>query len=151
VFSLSFIENPDSERFSFDAETEIVGKIRLGDFEEYFAANATFWSADEYRAQWKEGLSRVCDGFERSCVLTSVSNPETANYFQTWPIYRFGSEVIFQNRLLMLDQLDEPFLFSGLYDFVLPYRTTSEDGAPLSPWKIPVRAIQEFLAACASQ
>ena len=147
VFSLSFVENPDSERFLFDAKTEIVGKIRLGDFEEYFAADVTFWSANEYRAQWREGLSRTCDGLAKSCVLTSVRNPETATFFQAWPIYRFGSEVIIQNRLLMLDQFDEPFLFSRLYDFVLPHRATSEDGAALSQWNIPIAVIEEFVSS----
>jgi len=145
MFSLSFIDNPDRERFSFDAETEILGKIRLGDFEEYFLADVTFWSADDYRAQWKVGLSRMCDGAATSCILTSVSNPEMTNYFQTWPIYRFESEVIFQNRLFMLDEVGEPFLFSRLYDVILPYSAVNEEGAALSQWKIPLRAIQEFL------
>jgi hypothetical protein len=105
AFSLSFIENPEIGRFSFGAETEILGRICFGDFEEYFAANITFWSSDEYFAQWKDGLSRTCDGAATSCILTSVSRPEMANYLQTWPIYRFGSEVIFQNRLFMLDEV----------------------------------------------
>jgi len=146
VFSLSFIENADGERFGFDPENEMLGKIRLGDFEEYFVADTTFWSADDYRAQWREGLSRLCDGVTRSCLLASVSNPEMANYFQSWPIYRFGSEAIFQNRLLMFDQLGEPFLFSRLYDLVLPYSSTTEGGVSISEWKIPLRAVQEFLA-----
>jgi hypothetical protein len=145
VFSLSFLENPDSERFSFDVETEILGKIRLGDFEEYFAASTTFWSAEEYCCQWRDALSRACDGDARSCVLTSVSRPETSNYFQIWLIYRFGSEAIFQNRLMMLDQVDEPFLFGRLYDMVSPYSAVSEEGTTLSQWKVSIRAIQEFL------
>jgi hypothetical protein len=50
----------------------------------------------------------------------------------------------------MLDQIDEPFLFSRLYDTILRYSAISEDGEPFSEWKIPVRTIQEFLETSSS-
>jgi hypothetical protein len=147
VFSLSFVRNPDRQRFAFDPDTETIGRICLDEFEEYFPINITFWSADQYRAQWREALKRICEGADTSCLLTSVDRPDGADtFFDSWFIYRFGAEVVFHNKLLLAEKVGDDFSLDRLCNSAPCYNAISEDGAPISEWRMPLMAVEEFLA-----
>jgi CdiI N-terminal domain len=123
------------------------GSIRIGEFEEVFEMVFEYWSLPRYMAQWREGVKRIIDGHSMSCLLTSVTNPVTANFIFWWPIYRVQETVVFQNQMLFLDLLNEPFDVNNPYQFVDPRETVSEDGLPISEWQTTVNELVAWLRA----
>jgi hypothetical protein len=115
------------------------GIIQIGKFEERFVASLNFWGKDDYYKQWKQAIKRLTDQkSQRSCLITSLTNPKTANFITWWPIYRVGNSVYFQNQILFMSKLDTPFNPDDPYKYVSPRKTITEDKVEISEWELQV-------------
>lgn len=121
------------------------GRIRFGEREETFDAYVGYWSTDHYRRSWIAALRRLTGGADTSCLLTSVSKPEEANFVTGIELYRFGDEVRVQDRVFFLDQHPD-FDLDAPWESMDPYSAVNEDGEPISEWRITIADIEDFLA-----
>lgn len=122
------------------------GEIRLGDFREEFEVVFEYWSPEDYERQWFEALNILLEEGKPSALITSLTDPDNANFLFWWPAYYEGDHIVFQNSVLLLDELASPFVLSRYAEFVPPRERMTEDGEPISEWKIPIEDIREFLA-----
>jgi hypothetical protein len=127
-------------------EKALYGRIRIGDFEEKFVVCLDYWDADKYRCQWVHGLTRLLNSAKRSCLITALPNPKTANFIVWWPIYRVDDTLYFQNQCLLLKNLKSTF------DCRMPYRhvgkrtSVNPSGDRISEWSLPIEEVRKFLA-----
>jgi hypothetical protein len=105
-----------------------------------------FWSEFDYRTQWIAAIRRVLQGEIKSCLITSLTNPDTANFLFWWPIYRVGDEAILHNQVLILDDLVSRFDLNDPYSSLPERETVSDDGLPISEWVIPLSSFAAFLS-----
>lgn len=125
------------------------GEIRIGDFRERFEVSFEYWSPSDYERQWREALGTLAEEGGASALITSMTNPRSANFLFWWPAYREDEMVFFQNGVLLLDDLTKPFDVSRYDEFVPPRERVTEDGEPISEWWVPIADIREFLARSA--
>ncbi len=122
-----------------------VGKIRLGDYCEAFHAELGFWVIEDYEKSWETALNRLVDGTSTSCLVASLTDPQTSNFVVTWPLYRSGDEVYIQNRYLFLEQLEHDFDPAAPWESVSPRSVVNEDGDQISEWQVRVADVRAFL------
>ena len=121
------------------------GIIILADFQETFVASLIYWEVKDYENHWRTALERLVRG-DDSCLITSLTDPKTANFLDWWPIYRNQEVAVFQNHLLFLDTLPRVFTPDNPYQFIPEHRTKTDEGGEISEWTVPVKDIEEFLA-----
>ena len=149
-----FIGFTSSDAVLRDGDSLLAGRIVIGDFEEEFEASLSHWTRERYETQWRDGLRRLVDGVERSCLITSMYDPTTANFIEWWPCYRQGREIAFQNQILFMDRLEAPYDPAVPYRFVRPLTLTNAAGQRISTWRTDVQAVRTYLddtAALASE
>lgn len=131
----------------FDADDPLValGELRLGEVREYFQSVLGFWELGDYTKSWATGLRRILAGASISCLATSVTDPATANFVETWPLYREGSDVYIHNKFLFLDQLTHEFDPKAPWESIGPRSVVNEDGQRISEWQVRVDDIRYFL------
>lgn len=122
-----------------------IGELRLGEQCEWFQAATGYWSVEDYQASWITALQRLLAGAPVSCLITSLTDPRDANFFETWPLYREGEEVFVQNRLLFIDQLAAPFAPDAPWESVDPRTTVDGKGRPVAEWRIALTDVENFL------
>ncbi len=135
------------DRFESHGDYVALGNLKIGDFKEDFHASLSHWNQGRYRSQWQEALERLVKGEERSALVTSMYDPETANFITWWPLYRDGDSVRVQNQVLLLDDLADSFDELNPYRSVGQRETRTEEGDPISEWTVNLPDIEEFLAA----
>ena len=140
MFELQIISGPDEH----DGTPYWGGRITLGAFSEDFQADARFWDAAAYRAQWYAAARRLASAGERTVFLTSFRGLD-AGYQFSWPAWREGARVYFQNRLLLAEQLDPPFALEHLDSYAGVRRSIGEDGDELSEWYVEARDLEEYV------
>jgi hypothetical protein len=140
-FSINFI---DKQTENGDGRFQI-GELRLGDFYETFWASLCYWNKSQYLHQWDDALKRLCNGNDKSCLITSMFNPSIANFIFWWPLYLDGSIVHVQNQILFFEQLDKPFSELNPYDFIGNRATINDDGNKISEWDVPLDDIKFHL------
>jgi hypothetical protein len=146
MFSIKFITDPVPDLEV--GEKAAFGIIQIGDFKERFIASLNFWNVEEYERQWIQGLTRVVNHESESALITSLTDPKNTNFITWWPIYRTKEIIYFQNQFLFLADLSAPFNPRDSYRHVPPRTTKTEDGKqPISEWKLPIAAIENFLNA----
>ena len=62
-----------------------------------------------------------------------------------WPMYPIDANVRFQEHMLFMDELGEPFDLGHLSRYALPYDNVSESGEPVSEWAVPREDLARFL------
>ncbi|MFI1680952.1 hypothetical protein [Streptomyces sp. NPDC020607] len=110
----------------------------------------SYWSADDYRDSWTRALRRLDTERDEidSCLVTSISNPATANFVFCWPLYRRGTDVYVQNAVIFLGELAEEFRPTEPWLSVEPRGTVDEDGNEISEWRTTIDAVRTFLSTC---
>jgi hypothetical protein len=121
-----------------------IGEIKIGNMLETFDMAMGYWTASEYKSQWIDGLKRVALGKD-SALITSLTDPTSANYIVWWTLYARGSEVLVHNQLLILDHLTQAFKVDHPYAHVPSYSNRNEDGEEISEWVTTVAEIGVFL------
>jgi len=120
------------------------GELTLGGASARFQSDLGSWSMRDYEAQWREAIARLLAGQPTSALVTSYRGPETGHHL-IWPMWREGTTVHLQERLVLTEQLPEPFDPASVYALVGERVTVSEGGLPISEWSIPIRQLATFL------
>jgi CdiI N-terminal domain len=141
-FSVDFASVPQAGT----AAPLAVGSIRINSFEESFQADLSYWSAQDYQRSWRQQLLRAVSRRTDSCVITSISDPATANFIEWWLLYPRGEKVAVQNHVLLLQDLAEPFDPQQPERHIPPLERVSDDGVVLSTWDVSVEAVNRLLS-----
>lgn len=142
---MNFSINLTVQEFVDGGERFQVGEIQLGKFHETFMASLSYWTKLDYLIQWKVALIRICNGNDRSCLITSMFDPSIANFIFWWTLYLDGNIVHIQNQILFLDELDKPFLELNPYESIRTRKTVSDEGDKISEWDVDVDDIKVYL------
>lgn len=128
------------------AQSEAVGRITVGEFTETFRMDLSFWSTNDYRRSWRNALQALEDNrTATSCLISSITDPETTNFVFCWPLYRSEEDVYVQNSVLFLDELDVRFEPEAPWHFVGPRCAIDEDGNRISEWSTGMAELRLFL------
>jgi hypothetical protein len=84
-------------------------------------------------------------GAEVSCLLTSVPDPSSANFFIAWPFYRSGYKVYVHNQLIFASELDREFNPDAPWRHIGPRATVDEEGNRISEWRTSCTDVEEFV------
>jgi hypothetical protein len=141
MFDIKFDETEKST--SVDPNLSM-GKITLGTFSERFEIVLEFWSKSDYELQWIDGVRRILEGSPISNLITSLTNPITANFIVWWPMYGEDSVCVFQNQVLFMDQLSDSFDIDDPYQSVGDRNQISEDGDRISEWVVPLDEMEQW-------
>lgn len=133
-FSIAFL--PQDQQPGQDAAVRRA-IITIGGFQERFESSVEFWSESQYELQWAKAVQRLLSGAAKSALITSITDPSSANFLVWWPIYKIGSSVHFQTHVLFLSELDRAFDPENPYQHIPQRATTSDDGEPISEWVLP--------------
>lgn len=142
---MSFSINLADKQFEVGAERYQIGEIRLGEFLEAFRASLFYWTEHDYLNQWKDTLKRICNGNNKSCLITSMDEPSNANFIVWWVLHLDGDIVHIQNQLLFLDDLDKPFCELNPYESIRRRETVDEEGNKILEWDVPLEDIKVYL------
>ena len=122
-----------------------VGRIVIGEFVETFTMPLSYWSASDYRRSWRQAFDVLESGPNaKSCLMVSMTDPETSNFLTCWPMYRDMEAVYFRNAIMLLDELEvnidarEPWVPIG------PRYTIDEDGNKISEWETSMDSLRDF-------
>ncbi|WP_434743909.1 hypothetical protein [Micromonospora sp. SH-82] len=111
-----------------------------------------FWGIPDYLRSWCRAFVALGESSSStSCLMTSMSNPETANYLSCWPLYRDSETVYVQNSILFLDEVRGAFDPSQPWSSISPRETVDDDGNVLSEWRTSMNSMREFFDARCSQ
>ncbi|MBA3954708.1 hypothetical protein H0X48_05315 [Candidatus Dependentiae bacterium] len=98
------------------------GKITIGDFEKRFNIALEYWSIDDYKRQWKEGLERI-KTHDKSCLVYYVQDPSKLPYIGWWRMYKIDNKVYVRNSIIFTHLYknkigDKRFTPETCYDFI---------------------------------
>ena len=126
-------------------ENSASGIIKIGDFEEQFIASLDFWSLSDYRNHWFTALNRFKNGEVTSSLITSLTEPENANFITWWPIYKVKNILYFQNQILFMADLNQTFCLETPFLHIPERETHTDTGEFISEWSVPVDNVIEFI------
>lgn len=121
------------------------GRILIGTFQEEFEMSFEYWTGAEYQRQWSNALDKALTEGTPVALITSLTDPATANYLSWWPIYPIGRELVFQNAILFLNELSERFDLDRYECYVSSREVLTENGDPISEWRASASEVREFL------
>lgn len=139
TFAIEFLPKLEADKRSAK------GEIVIDDFIEKFESELTFWKTEDYIRQWVEGIERIIHMTNNSCLITSISNPDHANFILWWVMYKQDNMILFQNQILFFELLDQKFSLDNPYIHVPKRMTVNEDGKEISEWSVPLQEIKNFL------
>lgn len=139
MFDISFLHTPPANH------TVCHGRIQIGEFTEVFESPLDYWSKSEYESQWHSGVRRIVEERADSCIITSLTEPSSANFLFWWPIYLDGRHVVFQNQVLFLKQCESEFEANRPWLSLRPRQTMSEDGNRISEWRVHATLLEDWL------
>ena len=142
---MNFSINLTNKEFIDGNERFLVGDIQLGEFHEIFMASMSYWNKSDYLMQWKVALIKICNGNDKSCLITSMFDPSIANFIFWWTLYLDGKTVHIQNQIFFLDELEKPFLEANPYEFIPARKTVSDEGDKISEWHVDVNYIEAYI------
>lgn len=146
MFSINLtnrIVPPDCTRPGYDY---VSGEIIIGDFKEHLDIPVSYWSLEDYRAQWRDAVSRLVDGGSRSALLTQCFNPadDYGYCIESWSLYRYGDTVYVHNQYLKGQFLSSPWTLDATVDEI-GERKVDDHGKPLaSEWRITMDELVRF-------
>jgi len=138
VFDIYFLDaEPEEQEEGWLA---LRGCSVLGEFQEEFLAALGPWTREQYQRHWIQAARRLVEGpYDRTGFFTSA--------FQFWwTMWREGEDVFVQQQLLISETLREPFNPDDPYRQLRDRHSTSDDGLPLSEWRLTMNDIRDFLA-----
>lgn len=86
-----------------------------------------------------------------SCLISSITDPETANFIFCWPIYREGEDVYVQNPIIFLDDPEEHFDPQEPWRYVEARSLVDEDGNQISEWTTNISQVRRFRESIGGQ
>lgn len=100
------------------------GQITIGTFKEKFVMPLDYWTLNDYKRQWQEGLERI-RSHDNSCLVATVQDPNRFPLIDMWVIYKIKDKLFIQNHMLCNDVYkevigDNVFTPENCYNFILP-------------------------------
>ncbi|MCX4756215.1 hypothetical protein [Kitasatospora purpeofusca] len=139
------LESQESSGDMTGSLTEAVGRIVIGDFVESFRVPLGFWSESDYRRSWHQAFDALKGDLNaRSCLMVSMTDPESSNFLTCWPMYRDGENVYIQNAIIFLDELESSFDIGEPWASIGPRCAIDEDGNKISEWVAPMDSVRDF-------
>ena len=142
MFSIKFINEYLSSEEKNENSSYV--EITIDEFHDKFLASHDYWDRKKYLHQWIEGLSKVIFGESNSLLITNMYDPQKANFIFTWLMYVIGEKVVFQNKLFILKELNEPFNENDPYTCIPIRITTTDEGYEISEWVTDIESLKEF-------
>lgn len=105
--------------------------------------NFTFWTPTQYEMHWRDAAERALRT-SGAMFIASMTDPATSNFIMTWPCYRVGETVAFQQHILFLDELTEPFAPLSPHAHLPRREAETEDGERISEWSTSTTALRSF-------
>ena len=143
MFAIEVISSPHVEF----GEPVVRGRITLGEFEEEFVAPLVFWSAEDYRRQWREAAELILRGTGKTCFVVAMRASPADGAIFFWSAYKFGSAVYFQHQLLLPETVSGNFDPSNPFAQIGERQVRSETGERISEWQVSWEDILRFLPA----
>ena len=136
MFDISFVTTePEPQENGWLA---LRGRTTLGSHREEFLAALGTWSRADYERHWSDAARRLISDSDSTLFFTSA--------FQfCWTMWRVKEEVFVQERLLIPTTWLEPFDPTDPWRQIGKRHTVSDDGSPISEWRLPFDDIREFL------
>ena len=144
IFQIEFLRSGADDCLT-RREGAAIGKITIGSFSEKFESALSYWSREKYMSQWTRALLQVISSESRSALITSMTDPVTANFLTWWPMYKISGAVFIQNQILFMDQIGRRFDPDKAHEFVGEHFSVDSDGEKLSEWSVPIEVIEAFL------
>jgi CdiI N-terminal domain len=121
----------------------------LGDHRDRSEAPLEFWREPDYEAQWREGVERIADGAEASCLVTVMNEPGAGRRAQFSALYRFDEEVAVHEILWLPDRgsLDPEAIYESVPRYCADFETETAEQMPVSEWRLPQSALRDWLRA----
>ncbi|WP_406158910.1 hypothetical protein OG298_16330 [Streptomyces sp. NBC_01005] len=150
-FAIEVIGDPASEG-GVSLPSEVAGRVTVGDFSESFLMDLSFWMVADYSRSWERALRELeVSENSTSCLISSITDPETANFIFCWPIYREGEAVRVQNSIIFLDGLEEEFNPQEPWRYVKARSLVDEDGNQISEWSTTTSEVRRFRESIGGQ
>jgi len=127
-----------------------VGRIVIGEFEEWFESPLAYWSIEDYRAHWRRSIERTIAGAAKSVLFTSMYEPQCTNWLLCWPLYRERGIVYVQNQMLFMEGIASEFDPTNPYRHIQDRETIDEEGRRISEWKTTVEDLRGFFRTLSS-
>jgi len=122
----------------------LIGNIKINDFNEKFKSNLSIWKEKDYKKQWIEAIKMIIDGHSKSYLITDLRDPRNEVITFCWAMYLFQDKVKIQNNIILKENLNKKFDLNNIYDFVPDYKNTTEDGSPISEWLLDIKSLEKF-------
>ena len=118
-------------------------KIKIGDFEESLLLPLCCWSIEKYKHHWSKQLKQFYfDKKEKTCLITEMYDPSTANFVRWWILYRVNDDVFFQEQVLFLEDIKGPFSVDDAELYIPEREIINEDGEEISEWVVPFEQLK---------
>ncbi len=141
------IKITDNKSKIIDKQPCYLGEIIIKDFWEILEIPVDYWTLDDYKRQWKEGIERL-KTHDQSCLVASVQDPTKAPLINWWPLYKENDTIYIQNHLVV-DEFYEKrignniFTPDSCYQFIPARSLAYEDGGRPSEWKVKLDELFE--------
>ncbi|MBF7145021.1 MULTISPECIES: hypothetical protein [Pseudomonas] len=120
------------------------GKVYLPGLQEKFYAPKGYWSRKDYIDQWKSSYLRGVDQGGNSVLVTSMRDPQQANFFSVWVLYCSGETVFVQNSIIFMDAIRSGFNIDSVSDYAGDRETIDEDGNHISEWEVKIIDVKSY-------
>ncbi|MFM9695743.1 hypothetical protein [Streptomyces europaeiscabiei] len=150
-FAIEVIGDPALEG-GVSSASEAAGRVTVGGFSESFPMDLSFWTVGDYSRSWERALRELeASKYSTSCLISSITDPETANFIFCWPIYREREDVYVQNSIIFLDGLEEQFNPQEPWCYVEARGLVDEDGNKVSEWSTTTSQVRRFRESIGGQ
>jgi hypothetical protein len=120
--------------YKFNLTENGMGSIQIDDFKESFESDFSYWPKEMYETHWLKASEEVEAGNSVS-FITSITEPDSSNFIRSWSCYSIDGELIFQERILFLNDLETPFNLKEPHNNIDSYESIDEDGDKISEWR----------------
>ena len=145
MFDIRFVSRtPEPQEEGWDA---VWGEIRLGNYAEGFRSPLGPWAPADYEHQWREAAARLLAG--RPAAFWTVP------WQFWWVMWPEGGEAVVHEEILLADRVaaggytTEPPAGYAPYELIGPRESRTEDGEPISEWRVPLAAVRAWLIGAA--
>ncbi len=132
------------EHFTEEGITFRYLRLTLGAFEEDMIADLTKWSPADYERQWLSELTQIVGSRTRGALIVRMHDPAHPFRIDTWPMWKEGDTIFFQNRILFMLKPAKHFDPARVRVHIGKRQPHIKDGDP-SEWTVPVAAVRAFI------
>lgn len=124
--------------------SSVLADIYINEFVEELQIPISYWSLEDYYAQWKDGASRILEdtATSKSAIFTEVHDIMSLEQsIMYWALYRYGEVVYVQNCVVPISSIEKANSINRtiLYDLVLDFE---KEGA--STWELTIEDVMRF-------